>query len=297
MIFEILVAAFCIMAVSLIGVLFTAKVAREFLSSRLSFLVSFSAGVFLVTSGALALEVFEIFAGQLWQGIGLILSGYLLAWFVEKVIPESHHHHDPHNHDGHSHNRAGARKLLVGDSIHNIGDGIILVPAFLVSPALGLAVTVSLIIHETLQEISEFFVLKQAGYSTKQALARNFLTSSTILVGVGISYFAVVSHELEGLLLAIAAGFFIHVVIHDLLPKPAQHETGSTFLQHVLLVVVGLVVMATVASALGESHGHGEEGHAEEVHYNGEVHHDAELGHEHGAEAAHSEPELAPITP
>jgi zinc and cadmium transporter len=263
MLLEIILAAMVIMGASLAGVLFTAKVAQQFLSERLSFLVSFSAGVFLVTSGALALEVFEIFEGHLWQGIGLILVGYGLAWFVEKMMPESHHHHDPHDHDGHSHSKAGARKLLIGDAIHNIGDGIILVPAFLVSPALGLAVTASIFIHETLQEISEFFVLKQAGYSTKRALALNFLTSSTILIGVALSYYAVASHELEGLLLAVSAGFFIHVVVHDLLPRRHQHETTKRFLQHVLLVAVGLLLMAGIASALGESHAHGEE-HSDE---------------------------------
>ena len=282
MILEIVVAAFCIMAVSLVGVLFTAKVAREFLSSRLSFLVSFSAGVFLVTSGALALEVFEIFAGHVWQGIGLILAGYGLAWFVETLMPESHHHHDPHEHDGHSHNKAGARKLLVGDAIHNIGDVIILVPVFFVSPALGLAVTASIFIHETLQEISEFFVLKQAGYSTKRALLLNFLTSSTILVGVGISYFAVASHELEGVLLAVAAGFFIHVVVHDLLPRRTHHETTKRFLQHVLLVAVGLVLMAGIASALGESHAHGDE-HVDE-HTDGTPHTEGDTHADHDGE-------------
>jgi zinc transporter ZupT len=262
------------MMASLVGVLFTAKVAHEFLSRRLSFLVSFSAGVFLVTSGALALEVFEIFEGMLWQGIALILVGYGLASAVEKLLPESHHHHDPHDHDGHTHSKAGARKLLIGDAIHNIGDGIILVPAFLVSPALGIAVTASIFIHETLQEISEFFVLKQAGYSTKRALTLNFLTASTILIGVGISYFAIASHELEGLLLAVAAGFFIHVVVHDLLPKRSAHETAGMFFKHVVVVAIGLVVMATVASALGESHGHGDEEHDEGVgHQEGEASH------------------------
>lgn len=270
MLFEILLAAGAITVASLVGVLFTAKVAREFLSSRLSFLVSFSAGVFLVTSGALALEVFEIYEGMLWQGIGLILVGYGLAWFVEKMMPESHHHHDPHDEGGHSHNKAGARKLLIGDAIHNIGDGIILVPAFLVSPALGLAVTASIFIHETLQEISEFFVLKQAGYSTRRALALNFLTASTIFIGVGLSYAAIATEELEGLLLAVAAGFFIHVVIHDLLPRPHQHETSKRFLQHVLLVAIGLVLMAGIASALGESHAHSDE-HADE-HTDGTLH-------------------------
>lgn len=264
MVIEIVMAALLIMGASLLGVFFTAKVAREFLSSRLSFLVSFSAGVFLVTSGALALEVFEIFEDYVWQGIALILAGYGLAWLVETLLPESHHHHDPHDHDGHSHNKAGAHKLLIGDAIHNIGDGIILVPAFLVSPALGLAVTVSIFIHETLQEISEFFVLKQAGYSTKRALMLNFLTSSTILIGVGISYFAVATQELEGILLAIAAGFFIHVVIHDLLPKRTHHESANMFLQHVLFVAFGLVLMATISNALSESHSHDEKQHLED---------------------------------
>lgn len=263
MVFEVLLAALVIMTASLVGVLFATKIAREFLSSRLSFLVSFSAGVFLVTAGALALEVFEIFEGALWQAIVFIVGGYGLAWLVEIVLPESHHHHDPNDHDGHHHDKAGARKLLIGDAIHNIGDGIMLVPAFLVSPALGLAVTASVFIHETLQEISEFFVLKQAGYSTKRALLLNFLTASTILIGVGISFFAVEVHELEGILLAVAAGFFIHVVIHDLLPRRTHHETTTVFIQHVLLMVVGLAIMAGIANVLGESHSHVEEQHSE----------------------------------
>lgn len=259
MLLEIILAALVIMSASLVGILFTAKLASEFLSARLSFLVSFSAGVFLVTSGALALEVFEIYAGVLWQGIALILIGYGLAWAVEKMMPESHHHHDPHTHDGHSHDKAGARKLLIGDALHNIGDGIILVPAFLVSPALGLAVTVSVFIHEILQGISEFFVLKQAGYSTRRALILNFITNSTILVGVFLSYWAIASHELEGLLLAISAGFFIHVVIHDLLPRPHQHESTRRFLQHVILVAIGLILMSFISSAISEEgHAHGE---------------------------------------
>lgn len=258
MFIEILLAALVIMAASLVGVLFVGSVARQFLAERLSFLVAFSAGVFLVTSGALALEVFEIYDHALWVGIGLIAVGYGIAWALEALLPETHHHHDPAC--GHGHGK-GARKLMIGDAVHNIGDGIILVPAFLVSPALGLAVTVSIFIHEALQEISEFFVLKQAGYSTKRALAINFAISSTILIGVGLSYLALASHELEGILLAVSAGFFLHVVVHDLLPKRAAHETFSAFVKHLLVVLVGLVLMALVTVALGESHSHGEAEH------------------------------------
>jgi zinc and cadmium transporter len=282
MLIEILVAAFVIMMASVVGVLILSTIARDFLTNRLSFLVSFSAGVFLVTAGALALEVFEIFETTLLVGIALILCGYGFAWAVELLLPESHHHHDPHEHDGHHHDKKGAWKLLVGDSIHNIGDGIILVPAFMVSPALGLAVAASVFIHETLQEISEFFVLKQAGYSTRKALGLNLLSASTIFIGVGLGYFALASHELEGVLLGVAAGFFLHVVIHDLLPRRSEHESISQFLKHITVVAIGLLLMAFVASALGESHSHGDE--SLDTHTDGTHHSDGDSHADHEGE-------------
>jgi zinc and cadmium transporter len=255
MLLEILLAAVVVMLASLIGVLFVGKVARQFLEERLSYLISFSAGVFLVTAGALTLEVFEIYESLVGIGVAFILMGYALAWLLESMIPETHHHHDPAC--GHGHGK-GARKLMVGDAIHNIGDGIILVPAFLVSPALGIAVTASIFIHEALQEVSEFFVLKQAGYSTKKALCINFAISSTILIGVALSYLALASHDLEGVLLAVSAGFFLHVVLHDLLPKRAEHETAGVFTKHLIVLAIGLVLMASVNYILRASHAHGD---------------------------------------
>jgi zinc transporter ZupT len=257
---QIIGAGLLVMVTSLTGILFTHKVAAKFLEERLSYLVSFSAGVFLVTSGALALEVFALTDTAL-LAVLLIGAGYVLAWGLEYLLPEAHQHHEPEcEHDHHGH-RTSARKLIVGDAVHNIGDGIILVPAFLVSPALGMAVTVSILIHEALQEVSEFFVLRQAGYSTKRALLVNFLVSSTIFIGIGLSYLAVVSHDLEVLLLAIAAGFFLHVVLHDLIPKPHHHGDRVGFLKHVLVLLIGLAVMSLVAFAVTDEHAHGAGAH------------------------------------
>jgi len=276
---HIIGAGLLVMLASLTGVLFTHKVAARFLTEKLSYLVSFSAGVFLVTAGALAIEVFELADTPL-IAAALIGLGYLLAWGLEFMLPDTHQHHDPecdHDH-GHS-NKQSARKLIVGDAVHNVADGIMLVPAFLVSPALGVAVTVSILIHEALQEISEFFVLKQAGYSTKRALAVNFAVSSTIFVCIGLSYVAVVSHDLEVLLLALAAGFFLHVVLHDLIPKPHHHAESSGFVKHILVLAIGLVLMSLVAFVIKGEHVHGdgaEHGHAEaeHLHTNIEHHHE-----------------------
>ncbi len=259
MLFEVLLAAGAVMLASLIGIVFVQKTAHNFLDSKMSFLVSFGAGVFLVTAGALGLEVFEL-VSSLWQGVLLIGIGYVLAFGLNTLMPETHHHHDANC----VASSKGARKLIIGDAIHNIADGVVLVVAFAAAPALGIAATVSVLVHEVLQEISEFFVLRQAGYSIKKALTINFLVSSTILIGVFLGYFALASHELEIILLAVSTGFFLNVVIHDLLPKPHQHETTSLFLKHFGLVLLGVVLMGSIASALSDTHSHGEEHNHEE---------------------------------
>ena len=260
MIFEILVAAVFIMLASLLGIFFIQKTAENFLATKLSYLISFSAGVFLITAGGLGFKVFEL-APSIKIGALLIGAGYMLASVIHALFPEIHHHHDPlceHKHG------VAAKKLIIGDAIHNIADGIILVVAFAASPFLGIAATVSIFIHEALQEVSEFFVLRQAGYSVKKALAINLAVSSTILIGVFIGYFALATNELEVALLAVSAGFFLHVVMHDLLPRRSQHEDLTTFLKHVLIVVVGAILMGIIANYLTGSHAHGESEHNEE---------------------------------
>ncbi len=270
---QIIGAGLLVMLASLSGVLFTHKVAARFLAEKLSFLVSFSAGVFLVTAGALALEVFELADTPL-MAVFFIGLGYVLAWGLEFLIPDTHQHHDPECDHDHQHgSKKSARKLIVGDAVHNVADGIILVPAFLVSPGLGVAVTASILIHEALQEVSEFFVLKQAGYSTKRALLINFAVSSTIFIGIGLGYFAVVSHDLEVLLLALASGFFLHVVLHDLIPKPHQHNDSTGFVKHVLVLLIGLALMSLIAFVIKGEHVHGD------AHAHSEEHHDAEHAH------------------
>jgi len=257
--FEVLIAAFVVMLASLAGIIFIQKTALNFLEKKLPYLISFSAGVFLITALGLGFEVFEL-VSSLWIGVGLIVSGYVLAWGVQTLLPDTHQHHDPHC--DHSHIKA-AKKIIIGDSIHNVADGVILVVAFAASPALGLAATLSIFIHEALQEVSEFFVLRQAGYSIKKALAINFTVSSTILLGVGLGYFALASHELEIVLLAVSAGFFLHVVAHDLLPKRHDYHTKSHFFQHLLVVLLGASLMGFLANAIGESHTHGDQSHEE----------------------------------
>lgn len=278
-----ILGAVAVMLVSLIGVMFAFGAARQWFEKNLSYLVSFAAGVFFVTAGGLALEALHI-ADQWWIGVIYIVLGYVLASSVHYIFPETHHHHGTDCE--HTHGR-GAKRLIIGDAIHNISDGVVIVVAFMASPALGLGVLASIIIHEALQEVSEFFVLRRAGYSVTKALLINFAVSSTILIGVGLGYLALASHDLEVPLLALSAGFFFHVVVHDLLPKRREHSTSQLFWRHAVVVLVGVVLMSGIQAVLGDNHEHGHD------HKHDSEHHDYDEDHDrdhHEDEEHHDEP-------
>jgi zinc and cadmium transporter len=290
---EIIIAAVGIMTASLVGILFIHKTAASFLEKRLPLLVAFSTGVFLVTATLLAVEVFHVIDSYL-EALLFIILGYGLAAALQYILPESHHHHGEE-----CLHKNSAKKVIVGDAIHNITDGIILVPAFMVSTGLGITVALSIFIHEALQEISEFFVLRRAGYSVKKALLINFVVSSTIFVGVGIAWFSLSSEVLEGVLLAVSSGFFIHVLLHDLLPHTKQ--AGRQLKHAIVLLILGSLTMLSVNAALGETHTH-EHGHEEEagfhvdekniVHELEEPAHDEHSPEETPHEADHSHDDL-----
>jgi len=92
MLLTIFVAAMAVMLISLIGVILTQKAAGNFLEKNISKLISFAAGVFLVTALVLAQEVYHLIDSSL-LSVGLIIVGYGLAWTMHILIPESHHHH------------------------------------------------------------------------------------------------------------------------------------------------------------------------------------------------------------
>ena len=245
--FGIIIAGLLVMTASLAGILFVSSYAEKFLHNKIDLLISFSAGVFIVTSASLILEVFHITESIL-QTVVLVTIGYLAAALLHKMLPETHHHHDDTCAD-----TRGAKKIIIGDAIHNIADGIILVPAFLISSGLGAVVAASIFIHELLQEISEFFILKRAGYSNRKALGINFLVSSTIFIGIAIGFLVSESTLLESILLSVSGGFFLHIVIHDLLPrKHGDHSHRA----NILLVLLGVLLMLGVTLSLQESHDH-----------------------------------------
>jgi zinc and cadmium transporter len=160
--------------------------------------------------------------------------------------------------------------MLSGDAVHNIADGIVLVPAFLIDVWVGVGTAVAIFLHEFVQEIAEFFVLKEAGYTTRQALIRNFAVSATILIGVLLAFFAVSIETLEAPLLAFAGGGFTYVILRDLLPSIIRSvQSGHRVAYFILAAVIGAGLLSSIQAITPHGHEHkeGRSGVETERHY------------------------------
>ncbi len=158
-------------------------------------MVSLSVGIMLSTSLLHALpEAFESGADS-HTLFATLLAGLLGFFLLEKlaILRHSHHHehdghHHAHGHDAHEAGKAGWM-ILVGDGLHNFTDGILIAAAFLANPQLGLVTGLAIIAHEIPQEIGDFIVLLNAGFSRRRAYFYNLLCSLMAVLGGLLGYF------------------------------------------------------------------------------------------------------------
>ena len=217
-------------------------------------LVSFAIGALL---GAAFLEIiphaFE--QGEAHQVAFSILGGIFGFFVLEKLLLWRHCHtencevHDQHAR-GHDQGRSGTL-IVVGDTVHNFVDGVLIAAAFLQSIELGMVTAVAIIAHEIPQEVGDFLILLHSGYSRLRALAMNVLSSAATVVGGVIGYFCLqLIAELEAILLGVVAASMIYVAVADLIPglhrRPELRDTAS----QALLIALGIGAIALVGALL-----------------------------------------------
>jgi zinc and cadmium transporter len=118
--------------------------------------------------------------------------------------------------------------ILIGDGLHNFIDGIAIAVSFLAGPEVGLTATLAVAVHEIPQEIADYAILIRGGFTPRQALALNFLSGLTALVGVG-AVFAVerfVEVQIAWFMTA-TAGMFVYIAASDLLPELHHSRLGG----------------------------------------------------------------------
>jgi zinc and cadmium transporter len=218
-------------------------------------LVSYAIGALL---GAAFLEVIPnaFRVGPPQAAAGSILAGIFVFFILEKLLLWRHCHtedcevHDPHRHGAHDHGRSGAM-IMVGDTVHNFVDGVLIAAAVLQGTELGIVAAIAIIAHEIPQEMGDFVILLHSGYSRAKAFAVNMISSLATLVGGVLGYYALQLFQgLEAILLGVVAASMIYVAVADLIPglhrRPELRDTAV----QTLLIALGIATIAAAGALL-----------------------------------------------
>jgi zinc and cadmium transporter len=174
---------------------------------------------------------------------------------MDEVRDQSHghEHHDPahsnkettHNH----HHTSGSWAVLLGDSVHAFGDGILIAAAFVADTRLGVAAALAVMAHEVPHHVGDLVVLRQSLGNAKAALIKLSLSGSVTALGGLIGYLLVGAlEEYLPLFLVVAASSFIYVALADLIPQLQKRLSPRQTAAQVAWLFAGIALVV----ALGE---------------------------------------------
>ena len=155
-----------------------------------------------------------------------------------------------HHGRSHAHINDGGRSgmmIMIGDTFHNFIDGILIAAAFIVDVKLGMVTAIAIIAHEIPQEVGDFLILLHSGYSKKQALIFNLVSSLATLIGGLIAYYALqIVQSWVPYILALAAASLLYVAVADLIPSLHKRTELKATLAQVLLIAFGVSTIGIV---------------------------------------------------
>jgi len=230
----------------------------------ISRLVSFAVGALL---GAVFLELLPhaLELGNAPNVMLTVLAGLLAFFLLEKLVLWRHvHGHDAHvddteesehDHALHGHGRGDAARpglmILVGNSVHNFCDGVVIAAAFLADQALGVATTLAIVAHAVPQQVGDFAILLHSGFPRRKAFAYNITAGFATLVGALAAWFALGGmKELLPTVLAIAASSLLYVAVADLIPSLHRRAEPLETAKQSIAIGLGLAVIALAHVAL-----------------------------------------------
>lgn len=228
--------------------------------------ISFAIGALLaVAFWGLIPEAFAEVKPEQFQSLsGTILAGILGFFVLEKLLIWRHCHYgscEAHGDDGHgddhahghsySHGHSDAKSagalIILGDSIHNFVDGVLIAAAFLTDAQLGIVTSLAVAAHEIPQEVGDFAILLDSGYSRGKALFYNVLASLTTVLGGVLAYFSLEDlHDSLPYFLALAASSFIYIAVADLIPSLHTKTDMKTSLQQIALIAAGVFLICSL---------------------------------------------------
>ena len=185
-----------------------------------------------------------------------VLIGILVLFILEKLLIWRHcHEPDCESHliqNEISKNKRGS-VIVVGDLFHNFVDGVLIASAFLVNINLGLVTAFSIIAHCLPQEMSNFSLLLDSGFTKFKAYIFNIASSFATLIGALLSFYIlsiIQNNNLLANILALAAASMIYISVSDLIPGLHKKTDTKESIRQILMIAIGVVIIYIIHSYL-----------------------------------------------
>lgn len=218
------------------------------------FLASFSAGTLLGTAflDLLPEASRESRSASSEQAVGVdvflwTLIGIITFFLLERFIHWFHHHEEAHEHNKET--KSTLPLIIIGDTVHNFLDGIIIAATFLINIPLGIVTTFAVAAHEIPQEIGDFGLMLHKGLSRKMIILVNILSAAVAFTGAIITY--LLGNILDAyipIFLALTAGFFIYIAASDLIPEIHYEKSRKFAVIKSLLLILGVILISISVS-------------------------------------------------
>lgn len=179
------------------------------------------------------------------------LGGFLAFLLFEQSVLMIHVHHSCDQEHAKTRN-ASTPLIVVGDTVHNFIDGVVIGGTFLVGIPIGILTSVAVAAHEIPQEMGDFIILLRNGMARGRVLAVNVFSACATLAGaiaiwsLGARISAMIPH-----FLGVTAGFFIYIAAVDLIPEVHHTHEERDLLSSAVALLVGVVVIGVATRIAG----------------------------------------------
>lgn len=232
--FLIIAATVFVSLLSLIGIFFL-QVKEDVLKRLTVFLVSLASG------SLIGVAFFHLIPESLENSPNTffyVVLGIVIFFILEKFLYWRHCHNKVC--DVHTFTYLN----LIGDSIHNFLDGIIIAGSFLTSLPLGFTTTLAVALHEFPQELGDFGILIYGGMRIKKAILYNLLSAISAIVGGVLAYIFISEIEfIKVYLISFAGGGFLYIALVDLIPELKSRVEAKESILQLLFIILGISLM------------------------------------------------------
>lgn len=141
--------------------------------------------------------------------------------------------------------------VIIGDGLHNFGDGLAIGAAFTAGIGPGISTSIAVLCHEIPHELGDLAILLKSGLKLRWALFLNFMSALTAFAGLYLGIILATTEVARQWIFAVTAGMFLYVALADMMPQITRlanvKNRVTTFIIQNIFFLIGTVFIFLIA--------------------------------------------------